>query len=109
MSWRGARRSCSPTSRRADEPTSRRADEPTGDLDTRAGAEVLSLLGHLGHAMGQTNVMVTHASAAAACADRVVFLVDGHVVGDLRQPDTGALLERMKRFDGPRRTQPHGR
>ncbi|MDX3135929.1 ATP-binding cassette domain-containing protein [Streptomyces europaeiscabiei] len=93
----------------ADGPTGRRADEPTGNLDTRVGAEVPSLLGHLAHAMGQTIVMVTHDPAAAAYADRVVFLADGHVVDDLRQPDTGALLERMKRFDGPRRPQPHGR
>lgn len=46
---------------------------------------------------------------AAAYADRVVFLADGHVVDDLRQPDTGVLLERTKRFEGPRRPQPRGR
>jgi putative ABC transport system ATP-binding protein len=85
------------------------ADEPTGNLDTRSGAEVLSLLGQLVHDMGQTIVMVTHDPAAAAYADRVVFLADGHVVDDLWQPDTGQLLERMKRFDGPREHRPHGR
>ncbi|GAQ66531.1 MULTISPECIES: ABC transporter ATP-binding protein [Streptomyces] len=77
------------------------ADEPTGNLDTRAGAEVLSLLSWLVHHLGQTIVMVTHDPAAAAYADRVVFLADGHVVDDLWRPDTGRLLERMKRFDGP--------
>ncbi|MFJ9441096.1 ABC transporter ATP-binding protein [Kitasatospora sp. NPDC101235] len=83
------------------------ADEPTGNLDTRTGAEVLSLLGQLVREMGQTIVMVTHDPAAAAYADRVVFLADGRIVDDLWQPGTGQLLERMNRFDGPR--GPRGR
>ncbi|MFG2906259.1 ABC transporter ATP-binding protein [Kitasatospora sp. NPDC048286] len=83
------------------------ADEPTGNLDTRTGAEVLSLLGQLVREMGQTIVMVTHDPAAAAYADRVVFLADGRIVDDLWRPGTGQLLERMNRFDGPR--GPRGR
>jgi len=85
------------------------ADEPTGNLDTRSGAEVLSLLGQLVRHLGQTIVMVTHDPAAAAYADRVVFLADGHIVDDLWQPDTGQLLARMKRFDDQSGPQPPGR
>ncbi|MGY9066683.1 ABC transporter ATP-binding protein [Streptomyces sp. CAS3] len=76
------------------------ADEPTGNLDTRSGAEVLTLLARLVRRMGQTIVMVTHDPAAAAYADRVVFLADGHVVDELLHPGTDQVLERMKRFGG---------
>ncbi|BBJ42843.1 ABC transporter ATP-binding protein [Streptomyces antimycoticus] len=77
------------------------ADEPTGNLDTRSGAEVLSLLGQLVRQMGQTIVMVTHDPVAATYADRVVFLADGSIVDEIRQPDADQVLERMKRFDRP--------
>lgn len=62
------------------------ADEPTGNLDSRSGAEVLSLLRSASREMGQTVVMVTHDPAAAAYADRVVMLADGQVAGDLTRP-----------------------
>ncbi|GHC43106.1 ABC transporter ATP-binding protein [Streptomyces flavofungini] len=78
------------------------ADEPTGNLDTRAGAEVLSLLGQLARELGQTIVMVTHDPAAAARTDRVVFLADGRIVDEVRRPDALQVLERMNRFDGTR-------
>ncbi|MFE9334853.1 ABC transporter ATP-binding protein [Streptomyces sp. NPDC006925] len=77
------------------------ADEPTGNLDSRSGAEVLSLLTQLVRQLGQTIVMVTHDPAAAAYADRVVFLADGRIVDEIRQPDVDQVLERMKRFDRP--------
>ncbi|MFD0417569.1 ABC transporter ATP-binding protein [Streptomyces sp. NPDC127108] len=76
------------------------ADEPTGNLDTRAGAEVLSLLGRLARELGQTIVMVTHDPVAAARTDRVVFLADGRIVDEIRRPDVAQVLERMNRFDG---------
>ncbi|MCQ8194414.1 ABC transporter ATP-binding protein [Streptomyces rugosispiralis] len=77
------------------------ADEPTGNLDSRSGAEVLSLLTQLVRHMGQTIVMVTHDPVAATYADRVVFLADGRIVDEIRQPDTDQVLERMKQFDLP--------
>ncbi|MER6529451.1 ABC transporter ATP-binding protein [Streptomyces sp. NPDC001508] len=77
------------------------ADEPTGNLDTRSGAEVLSLLGQLVRHMGQTIVMVTHDPVAATYADRVVFLADGRIVDEIQQPGADQVLERMKRFDHP--------
>ncbi|GAQ51541.1 ABC transporter ATP-binding protein [Streptomyces acidiscabies] len=78
------------------------ADEPTGNLDTRAAAEVLALFRELVRTMAQTIVMVTHDPAAAAFADRVVFLADGRVVDEIRRPDTDQVLERMKRFERER-------
>jgi putative ABC transport system ATP-binding protein len=45
--------------------------------------------------------MVTHDPVAASYADRVVFLADGRVVDELRQPNADAVLARMARLDGP--------
>ena len=59
------------------------ADEPTGNLDTRSGREVLQILRGLAKPGGQTVVMVTHDPSAAAVADRVVFLRDGRVAGEI--------------------------
>src|SRR3954468_12294136 len=55
------------------------ADEPTGNLDVRAGAEVLRLL-RAGAAEGRAVVMVTHETAAADIADRVLTLRDGRLI-----------------------------
>ncbi|RZS80059.1 putative ABC transport system ATP-binding protein [Motilibacter rhizosphaerae] len=79
------------------------ADEPTGNLDSRAGAEVLGFLRRSVREMGQTIVMVTHDPVAAAYADRVLFLADGRVVDEMHQPTADLVLERMKQFDA------HGR
>ena len=74
------------------------ADEPTGNLDSRAGAEVLGFLRRAVDEMGQTIVMVTHDPIAASYADRIVFLADGRIVDEMRQPTADRVLERMKRF-----------
>jgi putative ABC transport system ATP-binding protein len=75
------------------------ADEPTGNLDSRSGAEVLTLLRRSVDEFGQTIVMVTHDPVAAAFTDRVVFLADGRVVDELRAPDREEVLARMTRMD----------
>ena len=75
------------------------ADEPTGNLDSRSGAEVLTLLRRSVDEFGQTVVMVTHDPVAAAFTDRVLFLADGKVVDELREPDREVVLERMTRMD----------
>ena len=75
------------------------ADEPTGNLDSRSGAEVLSLLRRSVDEFDQTVVMVTHDPVAAAYTDRVIFLADGRVVDELRVPDREQVLERMTRMD----------
>ncbi|MGW5033704.1 ABC transporter ATP-binding protein [Streptomyces nigra] len=75
------------------------ADEPTGNLDSRAGLEVLGFLREAVDRLGQTVVMVTHDPGAAAHADLVLFLGDGRIVDEMPQPTAEAVLERMKRFD----------
>jgi putative ABC transport system ATP-binding protein len=72
------------------------ADEPTGNLDSRSGAEVLSLLRSSVKDHGQTTVMVTHDPVAAAYTDRVVFLADGRIVDELRDPDREQVLNKMQ-------------
>jgi putative ABC transport system ATP-binding protein len=74
------------------------ADEPTGNLDSHAGAEVLTFMRRAVDEMGQTIVMVTHDPIAASYADRIVFLADGRIVDEMRQPSAERVLERMKRF-----------
>jgi len=63
-------------------PTVVLADEPTGNLDSKAGRDVLALLREAVDVDGQTIVMVTHDARAAEEADRVLTLVDGRVVED---------------------------
>jgi putative ABC transport system ATP-binding protein len=75
------------------------ADEPTGNLDSMAGLEVLKFLRRSVDEFGQTIVMVTHDPVAASHTDRVVFLADGRIVDELRQPTSDLVLERMKRLD----------
>ncbi len=77
------------------------ADEPTGNLDSRSGAEVLGFLRRSVDDFHQTIVMVTHDAHAASYADRVVFLADGAVVGELEDPDATAILDRLKSYEPP--------
>ncbi|OLT27354.1 peptide ABC transporter ATP-binding protein [Actinomadura sp. CNU-125] len=72
------------------------ADEPTGNLDSRAGAEVLEFLRSSVREMGQTIVMVTHDPVAASYADRVVFLRDGEIVSEIAEPTPETVLDRLK-------------
>jgi putative ABC transport system ATP-binding protein len=51
---------------------------------------------------GQTIVMVTHDPSAASYTDRVLFLADGRVVDEMREPTAESVLERMGRLDGAR-------
>ena len=75
------------------------ADEPTGNLDSRTGAEVLGLLKESAARFEQTILMVTHDPRAAATADRAVFLSDGRVVDEARNPDQDEILERIKTLE----------
>ena len=59
------------------------ADEPTGNLDSKAGEEIMGILRSL-HQQGLTIVLVTHDPGVAAKAQRIVRLRDGIVVGDER-------------------------
>jgi putative ABC transport system ATP-binding protein len=72
------------------------ADEPTGNLDSNSSAEVLGFLRRSVSELGQSIVMVTHDPRGAAYADRVIFLADGTVVGELDQPTADSVLERIR-------------
>lgn len=78
------------------------ADEPTGNLDSQSGAEVLGLLRRSVDEFDQTIVMVTHDAGAASHADRVIFLADGHVVGQLERPTAEEILARIGELAAPR-------
>ena len=71
------------------------ADEPTGNLDSTSGAEVLRFLRRSVSEFGQTVVMVTHDPIAASHTDRVVFLADGKVVDEMRNPTPETVLAHM--------------
>jgi putative ABC transport system ATP-binding protein len=75
------------------------ADEPTGNLDSHSAAEVLEFLHDSVRQYGQTIVMVTHDPRAASYADRVVFLSDGRIVGEIAHPTSDLILERLKHLD----------
>ena len=60
------------------------ADEPTGNLDSHSTGEVMDLLRRAVDELGQSVIMVTHDTATAAYADRVLVCRDGRIVSDLR-------------------------
>ncbi|WP_437582570.1 ABC transporter ATP-binding protein [Paramicrobacterium sp. CJ85] len=70
-------------------------DEPTGALDSRTARNVLELLRHVATQLQQTVVIVTHDPIAASYADRVVFLADGRIAGDLLYPSVATITEHM--------------
>jgi len=76
------------------------ADEPTGNLDSKAGQEILTFLRSAVKDHGQTIVMVTHDASAASFADRIVFLGDGKVVDEMLAPTTDRILDRLKSLEG---------
>ncbi len=76
------------------------ADEPTGNLDSRAGAEILGFMAAAVRDTGQTVVMVTHDPVAASYADSVVFLADGRVAGHLDDPTAQTVLDALKALKG---------
>jgi putative ABC transport system ATP-binding protein len=76
------------------------ADEPTGNVDSKAGTEILNFMRQVVNEHGQTIVMVTHDPAAASYADRVVFLADGTIVDEVLDPTADAVLDRMRKLGG---------
>jgi len=72
------------------------ADEPTGNLDSRSGAQILSLLRSSVRELGQSVVMVTHDPTAAAYADRVVLLADGRITGEILDPTATSVLAAVR-------------
>ena len=72
------------------------ADEPSGNLDSKSGAELLGFMRHAVDEYGQTIVMVTHDPNGAAHADRIVFLADGRLDGELLDPTADQVFEHLK-------------
>ena len=71
----------------ANKPSILFADEPTGNLDGKAGREVLTLLRTVSHELGITLVLVTHDMKVAEQADRIITLFDGRI-----ETDSGVAL-----------------
>jgi putative ABC transport system ATP-binding protein len=71
----------------ANDPVVLLADEPTGNLDTRATAQVLDLFASLNRDRGLTFVVVTHSPEVAKRCGRVLWMSDGRLVKDERNPD----------------------
>ncbi len=74
------------------------ADEPTGNLDSKTGSEVLAFMRRAVTDLGQTIVMVTHDAVAASYADRILFLADGRVAGEMFSPTAQKVLDYLKRL-----------
>jgi len=76
------------------------ADEPSGNLDSKAGAELLGFMRRAVKEFGQTIVMVTHDPNTAAYADRIIFLEDGKTVDEMTDPTADSVLDRLKSLGG---------
>ncbi|WP_062076956.1 ABC transporter ATP-binding protein [Demequina globuliformis] len=74
------------------------ADEPSGNLDSKSGSELLAFMQRAVKEFGQTIVMVTHDPTAASYADRILFLEDGKIVDEMREPTADRVLDRMKQM-----------
>ena len=72
------------------------ADEPTGNLDSKSATELLELTRAAVEGFGQTVIVVTHDPRAASYADRVVFLADGRIVSEIRNPTKDGILDELK-------------
>jgi putative ABC transport system ATP-binding protein len=72
------------------------ADEPTGNLDSATSKDILALIRHSVDELGQTTLMVTHDPQAAAMADRILFLADGHIVMDRAESTAAEVLAAMQ-------------
>ncbi|GAA4308227.1 putative ABC transport system ATP-binding protein [Actinomadura luteofluorescens] len=78
------------------------ADEPTGALDIRSSREVLRLLRDTVAQSGTAVIMVTHDPVAAAHAQRVAFLADGRLVGELAGASAEKIAARMTLLESGR-------
>ena len=63
-------------------PTIILADEPTGNLDSKSSDEIVALLKKTNKELKQTIIMITHNMEIAACADRIIKIEDGKIVGE---------------------------
>ena len=80
------------------EPAILLADEPTGNLDSKTGTAIMELLRQSCDQLNQSIVVVTHDPRAAAYADRVVFLRDGRLDGELAYSPDVQLAEKLRQI-----------
>jgi len=78
----------------ANEPSIIFADEPTGNLDSKTGKEIMSILAEL-HKKGITIIIVTHDDAVASSAERVIRLKDGEIIQDQKNPHSTKASKTM--------------
>ena len=76
------------------------ADEPTGNLDSRSGLEIMSILQDLNQ-QGRTLIMVTHDPAIGEQCHRIIRLLDGRVVSDQNNPHLVSAKERLAQLPPP--------
>ena len=76
------------------------ADEPTGNLDSKAGGQMLEFMRQVVADFGQTILMVTHDPTAAGYSDRVMFLQDGRAVAEIDHPTPTAVIDQLKNMGG---------
>ena len=76
------------------------ADEPSGNLDSNSGRELLEFMRSAVDDFGQAIVMVTHDANAASYADRVIFLDDGQIVAEMKNPTSDKILDKLKKLGG---------
>jgi putative ABC transport system ATP-binding protein len=74
------------------------ADEPTGNLDSKTGQEIMTLLRRSCEELQQTVVVVSHDPRAAAFADRVVFLKDGNIVRESKFSTADDISKKLNRL-----------
>ena len=81
------------------------ADEPTGNLDSKSGKNVMSILQKLNEKEGRTIILITHETATAEHAERIIRLMDGAIESDEKVVNrlSAAMVKRgfrkkMKRF-----------
>jgi putative ABC transport system ATP-binding protein len=72
------------------------ADEPTGNLDSKSGRAIMDLLRRSCSELHQSIIVVTHDPKAAAYADRVVFLRDGHVIQEIIQDQAAPFSQHLR-------------
>ena len=68
------------------------ADEPTGNLDSKSGKNIMSIIQHLNEEQGRTIILITHETGTAEHAERIIRLKDGMIESDTKvehrlQPD----------------------
>jgi len=71
------------------------ADEPTGNLDTRAGLEVISVFERL-HVEGKTIILVTHSQEIAEHATKIIHIKDGKITGEERVQNPLSARNKLK-------------